>query len=391
MSTESSFDLIVLGAGPTGSAAAVTGRKQGLSVAVIDKARFPRDKLCGGLVTGRSMQYFREIFGQDLDPTLIETRTRITFHLDGQEMGEMDDVPPMHLTMRYGFDDHLLTLAIAAGATPFLGQRVQSFDFAAKRLDLQNGVTLSFKALIGADGVNSIVARELFGRSHDPETIGFALEKEMPAEAAPGPVRIDFGAADYGYGWSFPKARSTTFGVAGIHRLNRDMKDRFHAYAASCGQIETDRVKGHFLPFGDYLRQPGRGAVLLAGDAAGLVDPITGEGIAYAMKSGQLAAHSAAAAIADGTSDTAMTHYQRAIRPIHRSLRLAKLLRPAIFGKRSGRAFAKSFSAGGGTLKQAYLRMLAGEAEYQDLIGLAVRKTPKLIWYSLKRSPQQKL
>jgi len=377
------FDLIILGAGPAGSAAAMTARKHGLSVAVVDKASFPRNKLCGGLITGRSMQYYAEIFDETLTAPLIETRDRIAFYLDGIETGEMTDIPPMHLTMRWDFDDHLLHRALDAGAVPFLGSRVTRIDPDSRTLDLEDGSTLTGRVLIGTDGVNSAVARALYGRAYDPETIGFALEKEMPAEAVPGPIRVDFAVADYGYGWSFPKRGSTTFGVAGLQSRNPDMKARYHAYADLCGQDETDRVKGHFLPFGDYRKNPGRGAVLLAGDAAGLVDPITGEGIAYAMKSGQLAAEAASQALQLDRPDDAITIYKTALKPIHRSLWMANFLRPAIFSERTGPTFARSFRGGGGQLKRAYLRMLAGELEYPDLMGLALRRIPKLVWQSM--------
>jgi geranylgeranyl reductase family protein len=384
MPPHDTFDLIILGAGPAGSAAAVAARKRGLSVALIDKADFPRNKLCGGLITGRSMQYHAEIFGQPLTAPLIETRDRIAFYLDGIETGEMTDIPPLHLTMRFDFDDHLVGLARAAGATPFFGARVTEIDLERQRIVLQSGEILSYRALIGADGINSAVARALFGRPFDPDTVGFALEQELPPEAVPGAVRIDFAMAEYGYGWSFPKRNSTTFGVAGIHRLNPDMKGRYRAYSELCAHAPQPGLKGHFLPFGDYVKNPGRGPVLLAGDAAGLVDPITGEGIAYAMKSGALAGEAVAKALAGKAPEKAAQLYRRALAPIHRSLWLARLLRPAIFSRRTGRAFARSFADGGGRIKRAYLRMLAGELEYPDLIGLALLRLPKLVWRSLR-------
>ncbi|PVA10889.1 hypothetical protein DC366_03610 [Pelagivirga sediminicola] len=75
-----SFDVLIIGAGPAGTAAAITARRAGLSAALIDKAAFPRAKLCGGLVTGRAQKHYRAIFGQDLDPALFEPRHEIAFH-----------------------------------------------------------------------------------------------------------------------------------------------------------------------------------------------------------------------------------------------------------------------------------------------------------------------
>ena len=120
-----------------------------------------------------------------------------------------------------------------------------------------------------------------------------------PPGNADRPLRIDFGAAHWGYGWDFPKSGSSTIGIGGVLSRNEDMKGAMAAYLDLLGQDPTQPVKGHHLPFGDFRRRPGRGAVLLAGDAAGLVDPITGEGIAYALKSGQLAAQAAVQALAE--------------------------------------------------------------------------------------------
>jgi geranylgeranyl reductase family protein len=381
MARDIPYDLIVLGAGPAGSAAAMAGRKHGLSVALIDKAAFPRNKLCGGLVTGRAKRIFERVFDAPLTAPLIETRDRAVFYRNGALLGEMADIPPLHLTMRWGFDDHALQLALAAGAAPYLGQRVAEIDTEGRRVALQSGPTLSYRVLIGADGVNSAVARHLFGRAFDPDTIGFALETEAPPDDLSGPVRIDFGAASYGYGWRFPKSGSTTVGVGGLHRLNPDMQAAFHAYTTP----GDGKAKGHFLPFGDFRRLPGEGAVLLAGDAAGLVDPITGEGIAYAMESGALAAEAAAQAIAEGRPSRALGRYRRGLRPIHRSLRIAARLRPIIFSDRFGATFGRAFSGGGGTVRRAYMRMLAGQTEYPALLALILRRVPALVWARARR------
>ena len=327
----SHFDLIIIGAGPAGSAAAVTARRAGLTTAVIDKAALPRAKLCGGLFTGRARHYYRDIFGTDLDPALFEPRERIAFHLGSTPLGAPEEILPMYLTMRWDMDAHLFDLARAAGVADFTGQRIDQLDPGANRVTLADGRVLSYGCLIGADGVQSIVARALFGRPFDPDKIGFALEVEAPAEPDNTLVRIDFDAAKWGYGWQFPKRGSTTIGIGGLQRHNADMKARLHQYRARLDDDSAPRVKGHFLPFGDYKKRPGRGNVLLAGDAAGFVDPITGEGIAYALKSGQMAAKSAATALAAAAPQTAIKGYQARIKPIHQSLRMACILRPLIF------------------------------------------------------------
>lgn len=378
MMQDQPYDLLILGGGPAGSAAAMTAVKAGLKVCAIDKASFPRDKLCGGLFTGRSRAHYQTIFGRDLDPALFEDRHAISFHMGGKPMGCIENAPPMYLTMRWDLDAHLLQLAQDAGAEIRQGTRVARIDIPGSKVILADGTHVRYRMLVGADGVTSPVARALFGRAFDADTIGFALEKEMPPEPDPDiarTVRVDFGAADWGYGWSFPKRSSTIVGVGGVQRLNPDMKARLVRYADHLGQGAADGMKGHFLPFGDYKTRPGRGNVMLVGDAAGFVDPITGEGIAYALRSGQMAAMAAARALReDRCHDVAMI-YRGYTREIRLSLRIARMLRPIVFARWMAPVFRRSF-AGSRKVKLAYMQMLAGELEYPALMWLVARRLP---------------
>lgn len=101
------FDLLVLGSGPAGSAAAITAARAGLSVALIDKAAFPRDKLCVGLITGRTVRYMDGIFGLPVLPNLFRPSTRFRLTYQGRVIGCDDDAPALQMTMRRDFDAEL--------------------------------------------------------------------------------------------------------------------------------------------------------------------------------------------------------------------------------------------------------------------------------------------
>ncbi|WP_135501314.1 geranylgeranyl reductase family protein [Roseovarius aestuariivivens] len=371
------FDIVIIGAGPAGAASAVTARKRGLSVALVDKAVFPRAKLCGGLVTGRCAAHLKEVFDLDLIPGLFETRKNFTFHLGADDLGRLDDVPPVHLTMRWDFDRLLYARAIKAGATDFTGRRVENLDLEHNTVTLEGGQVLRYGVLIGADGVQSFVAKALFGRAFDPEKIGFALEIEAPSEMPDEdtPLRIDFAAADWGYGWVFPKSRSTTVGLGGIQARNADMGAALAAYRAKLTLPEGAKVKGHFLPFGEAKTRPGRENVLLAGDAAGFVDPLTGEGIGYAIESGALAAEVGARAIREGRPILAAGYYRAATRPIRTSIAQARMLRPLMFSRRLQPFFARSFAASRG-LKRAYMHLLSGDTSYPAILSRVLVRLP---------------
>jgi flavin-dependent dehydrogenase len=194
-------------------------------------------------------------------------------------------------------------------------------------------------------------------------------------------VEIDFGMVEWGYGWVFPKRRSITVGVGGLHLRNPAMREALNRYLAAKGlDPAAYRQKGQYIPFGDFRARPGAGRVLLCGDAAGLVDSITGEGIAYAMQTGAAAAR----AVADAAGpDEALADYQRVLSPVFGSLRQANLWRNLIFASWSKPAFTR-FLGDAGTLQRGFMDILAGRKDYDALPGLlalqAWRAVRKTVW-----------
>ena len=367
----SSYDLIVIGSGPAGSAAAVTAAKAGLSVAIVDKSRFPRDKLCGGGVTGRSVRYLQDIFDLSPDDTMFLQSARVRLAFDGRTISQQDTATPLYMTMRREFDAALHNQASAAGVQVYAPVRIAEIDPDSVAVTLADGRRLTGTIMIGADGANSAVARALFGRPFNPSQIGFGLEVELDrALLGDNTTEIDLGAANWGYGWVFPKHDSVTLGVGGIHALNPDMKSHFQTYLArhapKLAETGDFKCKGAFLPFGAYRKVPGHGRILLAGDAARLVDPITGEGIAWAMKSGQFAGQAVVEALAQGGPDRAMAAYMQRLSFIHREMEAARRIRALIYS-RPVRPFFPRAVERNPSMSRTYLRLLAGDLDYADL------------------------
>lgn len=365
------FDLIIIGSGPAGSASAIIAAQAGLSVALLDRSSFPREKLCGGGVTGRSMRYLDEIFGITPGNALFLSSSRVRLAYDGRIISQHEDAPPLQMTMRRAFDAALHQKAVMAGARVYAPVRIAALDEDTVTVTLADGRKLQAALLIGADGANSLVARTLYGRAFDPAQIGFGLEIELARTSGDDDItEIDLGAADWGYGWVFPKRDTITLGVGGIHARNADMKAHFRTYLArhapSLEAMAEMKCKGAFLPFGAYRKTPGRGRVLLAGDAAGLVDPITGEGIAWALRSGQFAGQAAVEALTGQGPDAAMACYMRRIAPIHREMDAARRIRALIYA-RPVRGFFPRAVERNPSMSRTYLRLLAGELDYADL------------------------
>lgn len=385
------FDLIVVGSGPAGSCAARAASRAGLKVALVDQARFPRDKLCGGLLTRRAVSLYERVFTAPLDGVVQASSPEL--HLWGPQgwLNAARQGPVLRFTMRQAFDHHLFEQACAAGAVPFTGQPARLDPEAPEErpsVRLADGRQLSAHVVIGADGVRSAVARALFGRPFDPATIALAVEVELPRDAVDDRVEapeVHFGYVRWGYGWVFPKRETLTVGVGGLLARNPDLRASLARLVRQrFGDVPLPRIKGHHIPYGDYRRRPGRGNVLLCGDAAGLVDPITGEGIGLALESGQAAAQAAVLACearrrGDGTP--AMAYYQPLARRWARDLDHARALRLLMFSSWTSAAFMRAIAVMQRS-PDRHMALMAGEIDYpaytRGVAGSILRRLGRL-------------
>lgn len=366
-------DVLIVGAGPAGCAAATKALARGLTVTVIDKFSFPRDKLCGGLVTGRSVRLLRELFSLNPSGDLFLKTNHMRLCAGDRELFDKRNAPTMYMTMRRDFDQALLNHCIQHGANFIHGTASQ---ICGTHLKLRDGREFEFEVLIGADGANSVVARAALGKPTRATRMGFGLEIEAPRpDLDDDAVELDLNAVSWGYGWSFPKQRSRTVGVGGLHGRNPDIKGLMQSYTKKMAP-DASRIsqKGAFLPFGDFVKNPGRRQIILAGDAAGLVDPITGEGIALALESGALAGDAAADAIAQRSPDKSFRIYRRNIAHIHRDLKYARLLRFFMFAQVTKPIAESAFSRS--NITDMYLRLINGEVSYPSLAKRAIKRLP---------------
>ena len=322
------YDAIVVGAGPAGSTAAIALAREGASVLLLDRARFPRDKPCGGGVTVRAASC------QDIDlaPVVERTITGARFSLRlGSAFDRRYDEPLTYMTQRSRLDAHLVEAAVGAGAAFRDGESVRSVELVANPDGLGGGsgsslagaVTVrtdggsySARALIGADGANGVVGHATGIRPLSEESV--ALEGKIPyPNGVPADWRdfvgLDFGWLAGGYGWVFPKGDHLNVGVGAwkyaAFTLRPKLAELCRRYGFDAGALEN--LRGHHLP----ARVPGssiaRGPVAVVGDAAGLIDPLTGEGIHMAFMSGRMAARAALRLLAGETDDLSL--YQRAV------------------------------------------------------------------------------
>ncbi len=290
------YDAIVIGAGPAGSVTAFRLSRAGASVLLVDKANFPRDKPCGGGLTLRAV---REL-PLPVDSVVEHVVTSVEFgvryrHRYVRESGR----PLILMTQRRHLDAYLAEQAAAAGADFRDATRISSVETEADGVTVEvSGERITGEVLIGADGANGFAAKRLDLGTRP--TYGVALEGNLPyavigEEPYRGKAVVELGIVPGGYGWVFPKGDHANIGVGGWERTGPDLRLHLRRYCSAYGvPFESlESLRGHRLP----LRRPdaplARERSLVVGDAAGLVDPLSGDGMFEAFVSARLAAESA--------------------------------------------------------------------------------------------------
>ena len=297
----SRYDAIVVGAGPAGSTVAYRLAGAGRSVLLLDRARFPRDKPCGGGVTERAAR----LLPFSIEPVVEDVATAVDLRLDyGRTITRSGGAPLVYLTQRKRLDMFLAEQAAAAGADFREGVRVTATEEGAVSA---SGDRYEADVVIGADGVNGISARALGlgGNRH----VGVALEGNLPNAKLRvdygGKLVLEFGVVPGGYGWVFPKAEHANFGVGGWGsegpELRRHLERLCSAHGVSADDLEE--VRGYRLPLRSPTSRLASGRALLVGDAAGLIDPVSGDGMFEGFLS-SLYATEAVLDLLDGRADS---------------------------------------------------------------------------------------
>ncbi len=288
-------DVLVVGAGPAGSTLARRLAAAGRDVLLIDKAVFPRRKPCGGGIPPRAAALF------DLDLEKAAEGKVASVAVDGGWRGRLIfDTPGTYVVDRMSFDKLLVDAAAAAGARVAQGAAflsIVSRDVTGFTIATSGG-EVECRVLCACDGVFSPVARAL---GLQPPRLGFCLEGEaaMPASLdAEARSRAVFNIAmiEKGYAWAFPRSRKGVFNVGAGAAFPRfpalgERIGKFMARTPELAGAAFDAAQGGMIPdFDDSLAWYAKERAFLVGDAARLVDPLTGEGIAHAVRSATFAA-----------------------------------------------------------------------------------------------------
>ena len=387
-----SYDVVVVGAGPAGSVAAYESAKRGYNTLLLEKFPIPRVKACGGAVMYHGLRFING----EIPADVIERKIYgIRFGFNNGSASEFVSDKLIGITVfREKFDEYLARRAIQKGAEFIDNARVVRVSVSdnCAIVKLQDGRVFKSEFLIGADGVNSVTSRSLGLRPKrkDLTKYGLGMEADFHVGTAgvmratqgnPSVIQILPVENRICYGWIFPKREHLAIGIAGGSGHMQSLRDCFDGFYKNIEnklglKLNLIQRRTGFLG-GDGLGNTNvTDRAILVGDAAGFVDPMMGEGIAYAMQSSVIAMDIINQANSEERFDAAAlwnyhflchkafsSHFQMAGWAGSKGISFASSLLPRINGHQ---------------LASDLMAMVArGEIGYSDLPYMTLRKLPK--------------
>ncbi len=310
-------DAIIVGSGPAGSCCAIECAQKGLKVAVIEKKQHPRVKVCGGGVVKRAY----DLFPIDISPAVEQTiyETDLVWHKSNLSYTASSDSPYVYMVMRSTLDKLLADHAKQLGVQFFENTELTSLSQNEQGITaIANEQAFEAQWLIAADGASGNTAKLAGWPAYtDNNAPAVEAEVEVTDEAFKrlNRARFDFEAIPQGYGWLFPKKHHLSIGVGCFHFDSKKsaspktfLKDYYQTLGLKDSDILSVHQKGFVVPLRARPDGFSRGRVLLVGDAAGLADPLTAEGISAAIISGRIAASTVSSA---ASAEQAQGMYQQ--------------------------------------------------------------------------------
>jgi menaquinone-9 beta-reductase len=290
------YDVAVVGAGPAGASAAVAAARAGARVVLLDRYDFPRDKACGDGIGPQTLYELEKLGVSNVDDG-FPALPRLSLTSPAGVVAARPMPVPVRVIPRSVFDARLVEAAVASGAE-LRKHRVKRISEKNDRVVIDG---IEARMAIGADGATSVVRRHLGQAPNGAGHLAIAIRGYLQQSAKDGLLqRIVISAGVWpAYAWSFPIGdgrRNVGYGelLRGDPISRAHLLGRLTALLPDVDLGETTGLRAHHLPLSTQRPLPGRGRILLAGDALSLINPFTGEGIFYAVVSGGLAGQTAA-------------------------------------------------------------------------------------------------
>lgn len=363
------WDALVVGAGPAGAVAAHRLARHGMRVALLEAGRLPRHKTCGGGVVGRAL---REL---PVAPERVArsscSRAELALLDTDLSVSVERERPIVTMTLRAELDASLVVAAGQAGARIHTRSPLRSLRAVDGGVEVGAGSAIHrTRCLVGADGAAGPTRRLAGWRAPLPRIPAIeweAVARRRPRGAEVRTARFLFGLPGRGYAWVFPRGDHLSVGVLSTMNGGPHLRDQLSRAlrAAGVGELRVRRRHGFVIPTRARDEPVARGPVLLAGDAAGLADPVTWEGISHACASGRLAAQ--ALLDAELRPEEAGRRYAAGLEgEVLSELRWARRLAPLLYGPAWRRRLL--FRLAGPALCEAMTGIVLGETSYGALL-----------------------
>lgn len=309
-------DVVIIGGGPAGTAAGTVLQRKGYKTCIIDTQFFPRKKLCAGVLTAKSIKLLQNIFKDlDLENLSIKHIHKITLLYNHITLGEYTVNNAYSVIDRTEFDNALLQYYKKIGGLTYEGQRNYIIDYDKNVIRLSDGKEISYRFLIGADGINSKVRSYV---SHSWRASVLCFEGFIPNTSKEDTIKINFGGMIGGYSWRIPGKDRIGVGLGEFYIRGMKREPKKYRKLFQDQGVDLKDVKGAFVSFGNFVKKPIKNNILLVGDAAGLIDAMTGEGIFFAIESGKQAALAIKDCLEKGIP---LAAYTERIKKIHRKIK----------------------------------------------------------------------
>ncbi|WP_292371889.1 MULTISPECIES: geranylgeranyl reductase family protein [unclassified Methanosarcina] len=363
------YDVIIIGGGPSGASAGRRAGKLGLKTLLLEKENFPRYKPCGGGLSEHAMSYLDFELPQDIIEWGV-TGAKIIFRDQSIEVHKDHRVSV--LVSRSKFDNFLLEKAKETGIEVHTGEKALCCREMPDciEVDTRQG-TYQAKFAIIAEGAQGLV-KTCVRPTDNKDEYGICLVTEVPADESEIEKRLGkatelhFGAAGGGYGWIFPHKTYYSVGIGGIIKDFPHPKESMLEFLKENGFSGEYKLHGHKIPWGGLKRKVMGSRVLLSGDAAGFVDAFSGEGLAYAISSGQFAAETVAGVCLQGKNLKDLSKYETLCRNefgthLKYSLMFSKIMHR--FPDRTFKIFTSS-----NKMLDKYLEVMDFTIDYKDYL-----------------------
>jgi geranylgeranyl reductase family protein len=364
------YDVVIVGAGPAGAVLAYLLAKAGAEVLLLEKKIFPRYKACGGGLTKRALDSLPfevdEVIEERVHTVKAFIQNECAFELNAQQ-------PVISMVMRDRFDHFLVKKSLDAGVHFQEGATFKHLSGMVEDLKVETSCgPVETRFVVGADGVNSRVATAL-GLPR-PDNLMNAVEAEVYLGDPEGLAEFKHSAQFYfalvpqGYAWVFPKRDHLSIGVLSRSMTLKNLKRNLFSYLEAGGfgsSVEVKALRSNLVPYGPGKKRPlacERG--LVVGDATGYVDPITGEGISYAIKGAQVASRVLQDAMKDGYRK--LEDYTRVLEEeIANDLSCARTFAGILYG--FSNLSSRIIKAYGSRLAKLHMEVVCGRMTYRDL------------------------